>query len=100
MVLQNYMHFKFVFISVAWLVVVRVHSCGPDQFECRYITDGCIPWGSVFDQTIDCLRDGSDETQEAKMMLAAHFFPEGNDNVIQLENSQQPLTKYNNCFSG
>ncbi len=54
--------------------------CGPGEFECTYPADGCIRQERVADGTTDCLRDGSDESVEAKRDLAKNIFPNGKSN--------------------
>ena len=48
-----------------------------EMFECNYLQDGFIPMEKLYDSSIDCIRDGSDETDEAKVIYARHIYPGG-----------------------
>ncbi len=63
----------FLFMSVFTVVL----SCELSEFECSHPADGCIPWQDVNNGEIDCLRDGSDETREARTLAAQQLFPQG-----------------------
>ncbi len=44
-------------------------QCGSDETECNYPADGCLKKKLVGDGTIDCLRDGFDETLQARFLV-------------------------------
>ncbi len=52
-------------------------SCGPGEFECNYAADGCISPSKVYDGIVDCKRDGFDENEEARSLVANKKFPDG-----------------------
>ena len=38
--------------------------CRLDEFQCLHLDDGCIPYENSCDGWIDCMRDGSDESEK------------------------------------
>ena len=38
--------------------------CKPGEFQCIHPDDGCIPYEDSCNGWIDCMRDGSDESEE------------------------------------
>ncbi len=63
------------------------HCCEPDEFECNYPADGCIPRYKVRDGNIDCIRDAYDESIEAFKQLI-QVYPEG-ETVLSIFRSSQ-----------
>lgn len=59
------------------------------MFECNYPADGCISWDKVYDGRIDCLRDGSDENNNAKILVLQQMYPNGTN----LMSSQETFTQ-------
>ncbi len=55
----------------------QVFACEPDEFECNYPADGCLPEGKVFNGIVDCLRDGHDETETAREWRTERLIPWG-----------------------
>ena len=39
-------------------------SCEIDEFQCIHPDDGCIPYEDSCNGWIDCMRDGSDESED------------------------------------
>ncbi len=54
--------------------LVQTQAC---EFECSHAADGCITMSQVYDGRIDCLRDGSDENEDARDLILNLLFPEG-----------------------
>ena len=50
-----------------------------DQFQCTHPDDGCIPYEHSCNGWIDCIKDGSDESDEecGEQMIGKRHVPEG-----------------------
>ncbi len=53
------------------LLVVGTMQCGPGEFQCSHVADGCVPLEALNDGRTDCIRDGSDETKESYDVIAS-----------------------------
>ncbi len=53
-------------ICLFWfpVFVATAPYCAEDEFQCHRKQDGCIPLEKSCDGWIDCMRDGSDESEE------------------------------------
>ena len=53
--------------------------CKPDEFQCTHPDDGCIPFEDSCNGWIDCMRDGSDESEDecGTSMIWTRHNPEG-----------------------
>ena len=54
-----------------------VSGCREDQFQCIHPDDGCIPYEDSCNGWIDCMRDGSDESEKECNGSRGRNKPEG-----------------------
>ncbi len=52
-------------------------QCGPQEIDCNHVDDGCVNKRNVGDGLAHCLRDGFDETNEAKFLFMENAQPDG-----------------------
>ena len=65
------------FLKIYILIWLIHKTFTSEMFECHYFDDGFIAMEDVYDGEINCMRDGHDETEEARRVSALNLFPEG-----------------------